>query len=481
MLFIRNKSLSAGRKAENKNIAHITYAFVILFIAMIAYIGYFTYFKAPDFINSSYNSRQELYAKKVVRGKILSKDGEVLAETVTNEDGSETRRYPCRNLFAHAVGYSTKGKTGVELLANFTLLTSDAFILDRIRNDLNGVKNIGDNVITTLDPAMQAAAYNALGSYRGAVIAMDVKTGEILCMVSKPDFDPNNIVQAWDEINADTEQSALLNRVTNGLYPPGSTFKMVTLLEFIRENSDKELEDYSYECNGSYSIDGFTINCYHGVEHGDLNLKSAFSESCNSAFASIGVSLDKKAFQETCETLLFNKKLPVKMSYRESYVPINENSDLGEVMQTAIGQGKTQATPLHIAMITQAIANEGELMKPYLIRRVENWAGDTIKEYKPHSAGRILEPGDALKLKAYLADTVENGTATRLKSDLYSAAGKTGSAEYSKNKAMSHAWFTGFAPVEDPRVAVTVIAEEAGSGGLFAVPMAKAVFDAYFK
>ncbi|MCR4656144.1 MAG: penicillin-binding protein 2 [Lachnospiraceae bacterium] len=480
ILIFKRFSLHSDRKTENRNIWHITFGFVAVFVVMIFYLGFFAYFKAPDFINSSYNSRQELFAKRVVRGKILSRDERVLAETEVFEDGSEKRVYPYKNLFAHAVGYSDKGKSGAELLGNFNLLTSDSFILDRISNTLNGRKNTGDNIVTTLDVDMQAAAYKALGNYRGAIIALDVRTGEILCMVSKPDFDPNRIAEIWDEINTDNESGYLVNRATQGLYPPGSTFKIVTMLEYLRENSGEKLSRFSFDCHGSFSIDQYTINCYHGNEHGEVDLETAFSKSCNSAFASIGVSLSRKKFRELCEELLFNEELPLRFPYKQSFVPINEDSDIGERMQTAIGQGKMQASPIHIAMITGAIANKGILMEPYLIDRVENGTGDIMKQYEPSEYGRIIDEEYAQKLTGFMKLVVEEGTATRLKNERYTAAGKTGSAEFSSNKAMSHAWFTGFAPAENPRVAVTVIAEEAGSGGQFAVPMAKEVFDAYF-
>ncbi|MBQ7562646.1 MAG: penicillin-binding protein 2 [Lachnospiraceae bacterium] len=469
------------REKKNSLIARVTYVFVALFLAMIGYIGYFTYFTAPDFINSSYNSRQELYAKRVVRGKILSKNGEILAETLVGEDGSETRSYPYKNLFAHAVGYSQKGKTGVELLSNFTLLTSDTFLVDQLRNTLSGKKNIGDNVVTTLNVSMQAAAYKALSGYKGAILALDARTGEVLCMVSKPDFDPNRIVSIWEEINSDEENSPLLNRTTLGLYPPGSVFKIVTALEYMKENSPEEISEFAFDCDGSYTYEGDTINCYHGTVHGELDLNSAFSKSCNSAFASIGVTLDKKAFQKTCEELLFNRALPVRFPYKESFVPVNEDSDTGELMQTAIGQGRTGMSPLHMAMITQAIANNGLLMKPYIIDHVENEIGDVIKSYKPKELGRIIDEEYTIRLRELMRLVVTEGTATRLRDESFEAAGKTGSAEFSSNKAMSHAWFTGFAPAEDPEIVVTVIAEKAGSGGQIAAPMAGAVFDAYFR
>ncbi len=467
------------KKRANRSIAYVTYAFVLLFLVLIVYIVYYTIFRGPEDINNSYNSRQDIYAKRVVRGQILSRNGDILAKSVTDESGREEREYPYGPLFAHAVGFSEKGKLGVEANANIRLLTSNRPLTERVINDFRGEKNLGNDVYTTLDPDIQRAAYDALGSYKGAVIATDIKTGEILCMVSKPDFDPNLIEEEWDEINSDQKKGALLNRVTQGLYPPGSTFKIVTTLEYLKEHEDIASE-YSFECNGSFSYEGSKINCYHDRSHGEVDLLSSFSRSCNASYANISTTLDKEAFRNTCEELLFNKDLPLKMSYKQSYVPINNDSSADELMQTAIGQGKTQMTPIHINIITSAIANNGVLMRPYIIDRIEKNGGGVIRQYAPDEYGRIIDEKYCLSLREMMEEVVKSGTGTRLsETDGYTAAGKTGSAEYSSNKVMSHAWFTGYAPCDDPQIAVTVIAEEAGSGGEMAVPIAKKVFDAW--
>ena len=474
-----NKKKRTKDDGENREIGHITYIFVGLFLALIGYLMYFTQFKSSEIINNSYNSRQDLLAQKVVRGSILSRDREVLAVTKTSSDGSETRSYPYENLFAHAVGYSTHGKTGVESISNFTLLTSNAFIGERVKNDINEIKNPGDSVVTTLDVDIQKAASEAMGVYKGAIVVTNVRTGEILALVSKPDFDPNQINAIWDEVNEDSENSVLLNRATQGLYPPGSTFKILTALEYVKENSD--VSDYSFNCNGSFKSGDSVINCYHGQSHGQVDFTASFAKSCNSSFANISTTLNKKAFQKTCRELLFNGEIPVPYTYRESYVPISASSDTDEVMQTGIGQGKTQITPIHMALITAAIANDGVLMKPYVISSVENESKDVIKSYEPQEYGRLMDEANALKLQSLMAEVVQNGTATKVRDTSgYVAAGKTGSAEYSSVKTESHAWFTGFAPVSEPEIAVTVILEGAGSGGDYAVPMAKRVFDAYF-
>ena len=204
---------------------------------MMGYISYFNVVKSRDIISSPYNKRQDSYADRVIRGKILDRNGNVLAQTNVAEDGTETREYPYNNIFAHVVGYTAQGKSGLESVSNFELLTSNAFFVDKLKNEFQDKKNQGDNVVTTLDTNLQEAAYDALGSNKGAVVVMDPSTGKILAMVSKPDFDPNTVSQNWNELST-SEDSVLLNRATQGQYAPGSTFKLVTTLEFMRENAD---------------------------------------------------------------------------------------------------------------------------------------------------------------------------------------------------------------------------------------------------
>ena len=327
---------------------------------------------------------------------------------------------------------------------------------------------------------MQEAAYNALGVYDGAIIATNPKTGEVLAMVSKPGFDPNEIASVWEDLIEDDESSVLLNRATQGLYPPGSTFKIVTALEYLKENPDT-YQNYHFTCNGSITIDGSKIKCYHGVNHGYVDLKKSFAKSCNSSFANIGMSLDRTAFQETLNDLLFNKELPLTLNYARSSALVSDDTPPAEMMQTSIGQGKTQITPMHLNMITCAIANNGVLMKPYAIDHVENDEGTVIKSFKPSEYGSLMSEEESAILRQLMTDVVQEGTASKLKGLDYTAAGKTGSAEYNNIKGDSHAWFTGFAPVEEPEIAVTIIIEGAGAGGDYAVPIAKRIFDAYFE
>ena len=468
------------KKKRNRQILAVTWLFVGLFFAMMGYTCHYAVTHRQTLMNNSYNTRQEILIAQNSRGSIYAAGGQKLAETVTDGEGKETRVYPYANMFSHAVGYASNGKFGIEAFANYYLINSNTRLSDKVANDVAGKKYPGDSVITTLDVDLQKIAYDSLGMYRGAVIVSEPSTGRILAMVSKPDFDPNEIDQIWDTLINDKESSVLLNRTTQGLYPPGSTFKIVTALEYIRENPDS-YSQFSFQCNGRFTHGEERINCYHGTSHGSENFTKAFAKSCNSAFASIGLELDRKKFGKTLDELLFNQELKVDFAYNQSKLAMDENTTDSDVMQAAIGQGTTQITPLELNMITAAIANDGELMKPYLLDRVETADRSVVKQFSPDSYKRLMSEEEAQIMTELMEEVVKSGTGTKLSGLSYTAAGKTGSAEYNKVKSDSHAWFTGFAPVEEPQVCVTIIIEGAGSGGDYAVPIAKRILDACFE
>lgn len=455
----------------------MTYLFVALFLAMMGYMSYFQVARSAEIIRSPYNKRQDSLADRVVRGKILDRNGKVLAETTTAGDGTETREYPYGNMFAHVVGYSTKGKSGLESVANYELLTSNAFFLEKIQKEFQGEKNIGDNVVTTLDVTLQEAAYDALGSQKGAVVVMEPETGKILAMVSKPDFAPGSVAENWESLNSD-EGSVLLNRATQGHYAPGSSFKVVTTLEYMRENSD--YDSYAYHCTGEIEEDGTTIHCFGGSVHGDEDLRDSLAHSCNTAFSNIGLSLDIGSFRETAKDLLFNSKLPSDLPYKESSFTLEEGDGSAQRMMTAMGQGETQVSPYHMAMITSAIANGGTLMRPYLIDSVTNYTGSIMEENKPEEYKKLMTSQEAAQLKDYMESVVDYGTASVLSGRSYTAAGKTGTAEYSSDKEKDHSWFVGMSNVENPDLVISVIIESS-DGTAKAVNVAKEVFDAYYQ
>ena len=451
-----------------------------LMLVLLGYVCKYSYQNRQQLMDNSYNTRQQILLAQNLRGRIYSRDGDVLAYSETGEDGKDKRFYPYGKEFAHIVGYSTNGKMGIESYANYFLINTSIDLGDKVSYDTSGSKFPGDNVYTTLDVTLQEVAYNALSARKGAIIVSNPKTGEILALVSKPDFDPNTIAEDWNRLIADKSPDAkLLNRATQGLYPPGSTFKIVTALAYLRDNSNK-YSDFRYNCNGRYTYEGNTINCFHGESHGSVDFVTAFAKSCNSAFADIGISVDKKAFGSTLKSLMFNQELPLDVTYSQSVARIDEYSSSDDVMQLSIGQGTTSVTPIHMNMITNAVANEGMLMKPYCITEVKSEDGKVIKTYSQESYKRLMTKEESLILRSMMEQVVQSGTASKLKGLSYTAAGKTGSAEFNTSTNDPHAWFTGYAPAEDPEISVTIIVEDAGSGGSYAVPIAKRIFDAYF-
>ena len=469
--------LTEDGKIINKEYTTVFYIFGAIFVAMIGYFTYFMVFQSEEFINNDYNKLQTLFEEEVKRGSIITSDGYVIAETVTDKDGDEIRNYPYGNLFAHVTGYANTGKTGLEKQLNFTLLRSHAFFMEQLMCEISGEKKIGDNVITTVRYDLQEVAYEALGDYDGAVIVMEPSTGKILAMVSKPDYDPNTIQEDWEEIQKGT---SLYNRVTHGQYTPGSIFKMFTTLAYIKSNPDS-YQDFSYECVGEVTINGKTIHCASGTKHGVLDLKGAFSESCNTAYASMVEQIDEAVFQEVCDSLLFNKNLPIALESSKSKFSISEGDTNALKMDTLIGQGKTVVSPLHMVMMASAICNDGVVMKPTLVEQSENYSGALVEKYENTEYETLFTKEEVALLEEYMRSVVEEGTADKLDSKNYTAYGKTGTAQTTSDLDKTNAWFIGFAEMDGKEVAIAVVVEDSGSGSKYAVPVAEKVFDMYFK
>ena len=453
------------------------YIFFVLFFMLIIYLSYFLLFSADKIVNNPYNKRQDAFVENVIRGKIFSSSYDILAETQIDESGNETRIYPYGDLFAQTVGYNTNGKLGLELQYNYNLLTSNANIFEKFINEFQDEKNIGDNIITTFDVGLQKKAYDAIGNYTGAVVVIDPSTGEVLSMVSKPDFDPNQIADIYDTLISDENETSLNNRATLGLYTPGSTFKMFTLLEYMRQNQD--YSDYLYECTGSIIAGDASIGCYNNTVHGSEDLISSFSNSCNTSFINLGLSLNVDIFNNDVKKWLFNKSLPVEFPYSQSKFSLD--SDSGEFMtaQTVMGQGETLVTPLHMAMFASSVANNGVLMEPYMIKYIENYQGTIVEKFNSKEYGNLLTKEEAEVMKTYMRDVVLSGTAKELNSDLYNAYGKTGTAELN-SQGLENSWFVGFAEKDGRQIAVAIVFENVYPGQKYGVIAAKQIFDEYF-
>lgn len=471
--------MAEKKKSKNREIMAVVYTFMLLFFSLIGYMVYYNAAVKENVVNNTYNKRIEVMEKETIRGKILAADGTVLARTVIGADGTEEREYPFGNIFSHVVGFTIKGKSGIESAANYYLICSNDNPIEQVKNDFAGEKNYGDSIMTTLDVNLQRAAYNALGNNKGAVVAIEPSTGKILAMVSKPDFDPNTLELVWDTVMTDNEfDSVLFNRATQGLYAPGSTFKVFTTLEYLREYPE-EMDDYSYDCVGNVTFGDTRLSCFNGRAHGHLDFKGIFAESCNSAFATIGMKLNRKQFHDNMETMLFNKEMPFDFVYNKSSFVLDSSSKTEEIMHTAMGQGQTLITPIHNCMMAAAIANGGVCMKPYLLDRIVNNSGSVIRKLGKSEGITFMTKSEAATLTEYMTAVVEEGTGTALRNNVYTAAGKTGSAEYDSSN-LHHSWFIGFAPVEDPQIAIAVILEGGYTGYTNATEVTRVILDQYF-
>ena len=465
------------KKESNLEYNVVTFLFMAIFLAMIAYFVYFLAVKSEDFINNEYNGLQTLFEEDVVKGEIITSDGYVIAETITDEEGNESRNYPYGKMFAHVTGYSSSVRTGLEKQLNFTLLRSHSFFVEQLVSQFTNEKQFGDNVVTTIRYDLQETAYNALGSYDGAVIVMEPSTGKILAMVSKPTYNPNTIESDWESLQ---EGSSLYNRATQGQYTPGSVFKIMTLLAYMESNPDT-YNDYSFECTGEITIGNKTIHCASNKKHGTVDLEASFAKSCNTSFANMMQSIDEEVFQNLCDSTLFNQNLPIAFESSVSSFAIAESDDNALKMDTAIGQGKTLVSPLHMAMLASAVCNDGVVMRPYLVERVENYEGILVEETKTKEYKTLFNENQVSVLTDYMRATVEEGTASRLNKDAYTAYGKTGTAQTTSDLDQTNAWFVGYAEKDGKEIAIAVIVEDSGTGSSYAVPIAEKIFDLYFK
>ena len=465
---------------QNRCIAVQAVIYALIYVLMFSNIIRFLILQGGEAMTNSYNQKRvAILEQDNRRGTIYAADGTVLAESVI-KDGEEVRNYPFSEEFAQVVGYAAKGGDGIERRMQRYLITSDIILSEQLRNDMAERKDPGNDVHTTLLPDLQQVAYEALGNNRGAVVVSDVKTGRILAMVSKPAYDPNQIEEIWDTLIDDEESGLLVNRASQGLYPPGSTFKILTALEYIRENPDT-YEKYAFDCSGSFTKEDSTIQCFHGSVHGEEDLYASFANSCNSSFANIGVSLNKENFAQTLADMHFNETLLFDLDNNPSQIYMGKDLNTNDMMQTCIGQDKTQVSPLQMNLVTAAIANGGMMMQPYVIDRVVTADGRVLRRFSPKEYGMVLSEEEAEVMTELMKGVVAYGTGKRINDLPFTVAGKTGSAEFSSIKTQSHAWFTGFAPAEDPQIAVTVIMENAGSGGEKAAPVAGKVMQAYLQ
>jgi len=452
---------------EKKKILRVLSLMVLLNVTLVLYLSYFQIFQADKIKQSSYNKRLWANEDKVLRGSFYDRNKKVLAYSEKDEEEKINRIYKYDHLYSHIIGYSSReyGKAGLEKSYNSYLLDEGNFF------DISGVKelldkeSIGNDIVLTIDHDMQLKTRELLLGKKGSIITMNPKTGEIYSMISMPDFNVNTLKDDWDKIIDDTN-SPLLNRATQGLYPPGSTFKIITALSSLQNNIDND----DFTCTGSTTINGYTIRDYDSKSHGIVDMNEAFRVSCNTYFAEIAVKLGQSNILQTSEKFYFNKDFDFDLDLKKSSFPTNK-MDSTELAASGIGQGKILATPLEMLMVASGIANDGNIVKPHLVSKVLTHDGILVKSNDIEILSNAGSHNDVEQIKNMMVEVVENGTGTQAKINGITVAGKTGTAENASGN--NHAWFVGFAPAEDPKIAVVVLLEEEGStGGSKAAPIA---------
>ena len=482
-----SKKRKARAKKETKPTSRqheIKVAGAILVSLLGAMLLYFIYFevKGKDAVLSSkYNTRQQNMAQLIRKGDIVTSDGVVVATTQTNEDGTEVRAYPYTNWYAHTVGYSVLGGYGLEDTQKLKLLTSHIDFWTQLKNEFLGVKTQGDTLVTTLDSGLQDFCYRQLDGKTGSITVVEPSTGKILAMVSSPSFDPNTVEEQWSWLTSDENTTQnLMNHATQGTYPPGSTFKIITLLEYIRENPDT-WQDFHYTCTGTYTNGDYVVNCHDGVAHGELDIHGILAMSCNGAFDTIAQTLDAKKWQKLAEDFGYNQndRSQVDFPYKTSSFDIASDDSVWQRMQLAIGQGTTTVTPLLNLMMYAAVANDGVMMTPYLVDSYQDADGNLVTQTKPKALRTVCTKEEAELLDEFLTYVITNGTAAAGGSQYARVSGKTGSAQYDSTKNY-HAWFCGYGTNDVNEIAVCVMIEKGGAGGAVAAPVAGQIFDYYF-
>ncbi len=491
----------------NDNIRKLGYFFIIIFSVLVLYLGYLNAVLGPELATNPYNRRLAAAEEAVFRGTIFDRHGMVLAEDRV-VDGTKIRVYPRGQETAHLLGFVSPryGRAGAESAFDRYLLAMDeAGRIQAFVDRALGRQRRGYNITLTVDGRLQGRAFNLLAGRRGAVVALDPRTGAVLSMVSSPSFDPASVdavvrtedavqnglktelkVTGYDILKMQTGAAPLLNRATRGVYPPGSVFKIVTGAGALE--AEQKSSAVLYDCKGNITVEGFVLKDF-GV-HGRVSFNDAVAVSCNTYFAWLGLELGEDGLKRAARSFGFELVEYDESGRREAgypvagtEVPFNPGTlpagkmPLPELASAAMGQGRVLVSPLQMALVAAGVANGGTVMKPVMLDRVATSNGLVIKRMSPEVFRAAVSPQTARALAGAMEEAVRRGTASQASLPGIRVAGKTGSAQ--NPGGQTHAWFIGFAPADDPRIAVAVVVENGGSGASVAAPLAREIMREY--
>jgi peptidoglycan glycosyltransferase len=440
------------------------------FLIYSGYLIHLVLVRGPALSKHGANPRPWIIENRVVRGGIYARNGEKIAESIIEGDNIN-RKYYYPQQYAHLTGYHSRrlGKTGLERAYDEELLGQKGYAQRNLEARFGIDRTEGENIYLTIDHKLQMKAWELLSPYKGAAVVLDPRNGEILAMVSSPSFDPNidTLEKNWDQLRQDNGQP-LFDRSSQGLYPPGSTMKIVTAA--IGLDKFPQLENEHFDCQGAITIQGRVLHDLRA--HGRVDLKRALAISCNSYFANLGMEIGSEDFSSGLKSFGWGEKFSFDLPIKS--IPLNQDGlqSLNGLAESAMGQGEILVSPLFMALITGSIGNQGVMMNPYLVKDIRSPEGKVVWKQEQRFLRDVATPETAWRVQEGMMAVVKpGGTGTAASLPGIDVAGKTGSAENPSGR--THAWFVASAPAEQPRVAVSVIVEHGGQGGTTAAPIAK--------
>ena len=483
----------------NRSIVRLFAVVIALFGVLVVWTSRWTVFSANALNHNPLNQLSYFASLKVKRGAIFADNGEVLARSVRARGGTWRRVYPQGSLFAQAVGYyfpQTYGAYGLEAARNYELRGGSQNALTNVFGSFNGTPKVGDDIHTTLDPRAQALARELLhatiastGAASGSVVAIVPQTGAVKVLYSSPSYNDNN-----GPTKCKLPGCQVFFDATQGAFPPGSTFKLVTTTAAL--DSGRYTPDSIFNGDSPVTVSGHSLENDSNYSYGQVTLTKALTDSINTVYAPLGVTLGGSLMQKYMERFGFGSVPPLDY-------PANQMNASGEVFyphecfgnkraellrvtnscvdlgRTAIGQANLLVTPLQMAMVVSAIANNGKLMQPRLTSKVVNSDGQTVETISPREDDQVMQPKVAGELQQMMRDVVEEGTGQSANLEGLNIAGKTGTASTGGTRdgqPLDDAWFVGF-PETNRKIAVAVELTDIpnGFGGTYAAPIAAKV------
>jgi peptidoglycan glycosyltransferase len=461
---------------------------VVLFALLVGFTSRWTIFEASSLRENKLNRRGLLEQQRIARGPIVAADGTVLARSHRGSEGIYERSYPTGSLFANTVGYyfTNLGSTGIERFRSAYLNGQTDTGVQAILDQLQGHKPTGEKVVTTLDPKAQRVADEALAEHKGAVVAMEPRSGAVTVMASSPSYDPNSLrsAKAFEQLAHDTQREPLINRATQFGYAPGSTFKVVTATAAI--DSGAFTPQSTVNGRDNVPISGVPLKNDNNESFGALSLEQGLAKSVNTVYAQVAERLGKATLARYMSRFGFDRKPQLDYPATEMSAsgesegekivpPTSERVDVGRM---GIGQDKLAVTPLQMAEVASAVANHGTLMVPHLTSRIVNAEGQTTVRIAPRVQSKVMKGSTAAAVTSMMEAVVNEGTGVSAQIPGVQVAGKTGTAETQIGTAINNVWFIAFAPAQNPRVAIAVTLKGVpGQGASFAAPVARQVIE----